>query len=244
MIEIDNKKMWEYMAKFIETAEALKGVLKERNLQYNPETNEIDSKLWTIQDAKDGDVLNSVRVQATIIFKGFADDGKHILAYCALQKGIFISQEMFWDRDFELASEYWKNALYDAMTAKGYEWDADKKNLKKIESQRMVSAEAKESLLPDRELNEFEKELANLVGHYYICKSDPDTNFTDVEFTKEYASELLSIARKQIADEIDMDAMVDDYDTSYMKSSALSEMAHEHYRQGIEETLNKIKKGE
>ena len=41
MIEISNK-MWEYMAKFIETAEALKGALKVRNLQYNSETKEIE----------------------------------------------------------------------------------------------------------------------------------------------------------------------------------------------------------
>ena len=88
---------------------------------------------FTIEDAKDGDVLNSVRFQATIIFKGFADDDKHILAYCGLQKGIFISQEILWNRDFEPASEYWKNALYDAMTARGYEWDADRLELKKIE---------------------------------------------------------------------------------------------------------------
>ena len=88
---------------------------------------------WTIDDAKPGDILNSTRVQATIIYKGKADDGKHILAYCALQKGIFISQEMLWDRDFELASEYWKNALYEAMVRKGYDWDADELELKKKE---------------------------------------------------------------------------------------------------------------
>ena len=91
-----------------------------------------EEKVWTIYDAKDGDVLNSARVQATIIFKGFADDGKHILAHCALQKGFFLPQELLWDRDFEPASEYWKNALYDAMRAKGYEWDADNLELNKI----------------------------------------------------------------------------------------------------------------
>ncbi len=90
------------------------------------------ARLWTIQDAKDGDVLNSTRVQATIIFKGFAEDGKHINAYCALQSGIFIHQEILWDRDFEPASENWKNAIFDAMKEAGYEWDAENRELKKI----------------------------------------------------------------------------------------------------------------
>ena len=112
-------------------------------------------RLWTIADAKDGDVLNSMRVHATIIFKGFAEDGKHILAYCALQKGIFIKQEMLWDRDFEPASEYLKNALYDAMVKAGYEWDAEKKELKKISN-----------ALEECEIENIEH------GKYYYCIKD------------------------------------------------------------------------
>lgn len=105
------------------------------------EQKPVEEKVWSIYNAKNGDVLNSERVQATIIFKGFADDGKHILAYCSLQKGIFISQELPWDRDFEPASEFWKNALYDAMTEKGYEWDAENIELKKIEQKPAWSEE-------------------------------------------------------------------------------------------------------
>lgn len=82
-----------------------------------------------------------------------------------------------------------------------------------------------------QKLMEFEKELATLLGLYYICKSDPDTGFTDVEFSKEYAKELLSIARKQIASEIDVDAMVSD--TIICENLA-------YYRQGIEDTIKKI----
>ena len=41
---------------------------------------------------------------------------------------------MLWDRDFEPASEYWKNALFDAMKEAGYKWDAEKKELKKIDN--------------------------------------------------------------------------------------------------------------
>ena len=136
--------------------------------------------LWTIQDAKDGDVLNSVRVNATIIFKGFADDGKHIRAYCALQNGIFIQQETLWDRDFEPASEYWKNTLYDAMTAKGYEWDAENKGLKKIEQKSaewsIDDAKCGDVLAyPDGTLAVFNYRLdgldAGLYMSYLVCSS-------------------------------------------------------------------------
>ena len=89
--------------------------------------------LWTIQDAKDGDVLNSYRVKATIIFKGWNSDGKHINAYCALQQGILIKQEMLWDRDFEPATKEQRDLLSQKMKEEGYEWDAEKKELRKIE---------------------------------------------------------------------------------------------------------------
>ena len=124
--------------------------------------------LWTIQDAKDGDVLNSMRVQATIIFKGFADDCKHILAYCALQKGIFIKQEMLWDRDFEPASEFLENALYDAVVKEGYEWDAEKKELKKIEQNPAWSKEDEEML------NQVIEDIVKLAGPHVCYHKDVD----------------------------------------------------------------------
>ena len=89
--------------------------------------------LWTIAEAKDGDVLNSVRVKATIIFKGWNPDGKHLDAYCALQKGILIKQEMLWDRDFEPATKEQRDTLEKAIADAGYTFDFEKKELKKIE---------------------------------------------------------------------------------------------------------------
>ena len=89
--------------------------------------------LWTIQDAEDGDILNSYRVKATIIFRGWNSDGKHINAYCALQQGILIKQEMLWDRDFEPATKEQRDLLFQKMKEEGYEWNADNKELRKIE---------------------------------------------------------------------------------------------------------------
>lgn len=94
------------------------------------------ARLWTIEDANDGDVLNSTRVQATIIFKNFNPDCKHINAYCALQSDIFIHQEMLWDRDFEPSPKIWEYKLFAAMKESGYEWDSEKKELRKIEQKQ------------------------------------------------------------------------------------------------------------
>jgi len=101
---------------------------------------------WSIYDAKPGDILNSTRVHATIIFKGFNPDGKHIDAFCALQKGIFISGELPWDRDFEPASDEWKKRLFTAMTEKGYEFVASKLELRPINKSAEWSKEDKDAL--------------------------------------------------------------------------------------------------
>ncbi len=92
-----------------------------------------DFHLWTIQDAKDGDILYSTRVNAIILYKYRSSDGIHINAYCALQKGIFIKQEILWDRDFVPATREQRDLFFQKMKEADYEWDAKKKELKKLE---------------------------------------------------------------------------------------------------------------
>ena len=92
-----------------------------------------DFHLWTIQDAKDGDMLYSIRVNAIILYKYRSSDGIHINAYCALQKGIFIKQGMLWDRDFVPATKEQRDLFFQKMKEAGYEWNSEKKELKKIE---------------------------------------------------------------------------------------------------------------
>ena len=135
----------------------------------------IDSKshLWTIQDTKDGDVLNSVRVKATIIFKNFNFDGKHINAYCALQQGILIKQELPWDRDFKPATKEWRELLFQKMKEAGYEWDAEKKELRKIEN--------KNPLLSDFFKAEYERGKADAQKSSW---SEEDEDYFDAIITK------------------------------------------------------------
>ena len=104
-------------------------------------------RLWTINDAKDGDVLNSVRVKATIIFKNFNPDGKHINAFCALQQGILIKQELPWDRDFEPATKDWRDLLFQKMYELGYEWDGEKKELCPLSKSEATSDSVTQTLV-------------------------------------------------------------------------------------------------
>lgn len=94
-------------------------------------------RLWTIQDAKAGDVLtyndskNNVWV---CIFKKYANE--RVYDYCTLDR------ESFWERDnwnhlasfsYTPATKEQRDLLFQKMKESGYEWDAEKKELKKVE---------------------------------------------------------------------------------------------------------------
>ena len=72
------------------------------------------------------------------------------------------------------------------------------------ESQRMTSAKAKEALLPDGELSEFEKAVQQTISSYQFLPQDIDhcvRREDAFNFYQKAASSLLSIARKQFIEE-------------------------------------------
>ena len=96
------------------------------------------ARLWTIQDAKDGDVLVVNRDNSPFIFKGF--DKFHPecpVAYCGIDdNGIFIvnSGDGWWtDERVEPATKEQYELLFQKMKEAGYTWDSNKLELKKIE---------------------------------------------------------------------------------------------------------------
>jgi len=99
--------------------------------------------LWTIQDAKDGDVLAGH--ESIVIFKEI--DGFNIKCYCTYH---FMNFTAFYldtlqNKDSYLpATQEQQKHLFNKMKEAGYEWDGEKKELKK--PQRIVSAEAKEAM--------------------------------------------------------------------------------------------------
>ena len=111
-------------------------------------TSHVDEQFhsFTIEDAKDGDVLVNQNGEMPFIFKECKDN--HIYCYC----GYTNHKDIFFDRFIDSEGEelYWSNLyheqvypatkeqrdlLFKKMHEAGYEWDAEKKELKKIKEE-------------------------------------------------------------------------------------------------------------
>ena len=93
-------------------------------------------KLWTIEDAKDGDIL---AFNDNIIVK-FKDlyNATTFHSYCHIEDGTFdVSTDKlpdWWEGEgFHPATKEQRNKLEKAMTNAGYKWDEEKKELKNLE---------------------------------------------------------------------------------------------------------------
>ncbi len=125
---------------------------------------EKSGRIFTIQDAKDGDVLYSLDTYQPFIYKA-RNIHEHATAYCGINK---YGKFFVWNTNdciitldkYIPATKEQRDTLLKAMADAGYTFDFGKKELKKIEkkSQRMVSAEAKEALY-DKPTDEEMKEL-------------------------------------------------------------------------------------
>lgn len=101
-----------------------------------------DYRLWTIQDAKDGDVLSTSK--KIFIYNGnYNTYSNTIGAYCSVKhngRGLFIPEEDEEFRDCIImrisdvtpATKEQCDLLFQKMKEEGYEWDAEKKELKKL----------------------------------------------------------------------------------------------------------------
>ena len=114
-------------------------------------TDEQNYRLWTIQDAKDGDVLctSSTAINEVSIFKGLTIEG-FIECYCS-----YDSEDEYCERKYHFigkptpATEEQRDLLFQKMKENGYEWDAEKKELKKIEQKPTACGEEDESTIND-----------------------------------------------------------------------------------------------
>ena len=99
--------------------------------------------LWTIEDAKDGDVLVSLSRMHPFIFNGHYDeDTDYVYAYCGISD--IIKDDSFYfdkypDEEFKVwdsvenvrpATRDQCNLLFSKMRDSGYEWDSENKELK------------------------------------------------------------------------------------------------------------------
>ena len=91
--------------------------------------------LWTIDDAKDGDVL-AFNNDTIVIFKDLYNSST-FHSYCHIEDGIFdISKDElpdWWEgKGFQPATKEQRDLLFQRMKEAGYEWDTEKKEPKKI----------------------------------------------------------------------------------------------------------------
>ena len=105
------------------------------NYNYFPISKQDEMHLWTIQDAKDGDVL----VNGSNIFIFHFINNRRLMGYCHvnMDDGNFYNDigknECFCTIDAPVtpATKEQRDALMKAMNDAGYEWNAEKKELKK-----------------------------------------------------------------------------------------------------------------
>ena len=116
------------------------------NLQHR-DTDIIEKEYhpWTIQNAKDGDVLSNGKM--IVIFKHFEEPSyrQQIVAYIGLDtSGDIQITDDIWVLGIgkaKPATKEQRDQLEKAMVNAGYKWDADKKELKKIEQKPAWSEE-------------------------------------------------------------------------------------------------------
>ena len=103
---------------------------------------ENDTRLWTIQDAKDGDVLAAY--ECYVIFKEI--DDLNIKCYCTyhcMNNPMFFVNTLQNKTAFHPATKEQRDLLFQKMKEAGYEWDAEKKELKEIKQDPTDNVEPK-----------------------------------------------------------------------------------------------------
>lgn len=150
-----------------------------------------DYRLWTIQDAKDGDMLVCDINQRPFIFKGLLDPyhPNCPVAYCGIdiEGNCYVSKHNNWWTDCNVrpATKEQRDALKKAMADAGYTFDFEKKELCKIEQKPAEN----------EELTEFDKAVGVSIGTW-----NPKTP-EQIQSVKAVSKKLLKLAKKQINDE-------------------------------------------
>lgn len=154
---ITNKKHIWYVDETPETTSYLYRLINQYGKVEVADFEVVDKKarLWTIQDAKDGDVLQLGKV--TAIFKKYIGN-ELCRCYCSVYDGEFeIPSQDGDDNSYGCynttpATKEQCDTLFAKMRESGYKWDAEKKELKEIEDKPLVIDEGKAEM--DRNFTE------------------------------------------------------------------------------------------
>jgi len=127
--------------------------------------------LWTIQDAKDGDVLQLGDV--TVIFKEFIGN-EDCKCYCSVCNGVFkvpTKDESYGTTNSIPATKEQRDLLFQKMKEAGYEWDDEKKELKIIDWSKHIKYEPNSPSITKEKPTEWSEEdainIKSAIKNYY-----------------------------------------------------------------------------
>ena len=163
-----------------------------------PFSCEHNAHLWTIQDAKDGDVL-ATNNDDICIFDGTVEEGKYPFAYCGVTEHGFEFYDgklPFTHANVQPATKEQRDLLFQKMEEAGYEWDGEKRELRKIEHEQNPADKSEVKFKGGDWIVNSKGETAHIIEvvsdfygtlRYYIewangNKSDPTLCFVDNDF--------------------------------------------------------------
>lgn len=148
---------------------------------------------WTIEDAKNGDMLAITNTEGTQIgiFKEY--DGYAFSSYCFVDtEGVFkLGLCCHDERAAHPATKEQRDLLFQKMKEASYVWDAEKKELRKVNKKELKKL-AKKTSNEKHNLTEFENKLLDTCYGWLYCEASGCE-----EYIKESANSLIEIAVKK-----------------------------------------------
>jgi hypothetical protein len=143
------------------------GLRRNGKIEFAPSTY---CRHWTIQDAKDGDVL--VFDDIIMIFKNIKTvcTANTYILYC---NGIVVGDWCDFGRNAQPATKEQRDFLFQKMKEAGYEWDAERKELKKFDFSKPIKYNSNPpSIVKESDWSEEDEKILN----------------TNISFLSEYAA--------------------------------------------------------
>lgn len=192
---------------------------------------------FTIQDAKDGDVLDA---NGAVFLYG-EHDKNYVYHYCGINLAnefvVACDEHKIWYIISKVhpATKEQKDTLFSKITEAGYEWDAENKVLKKTHKPDLDNTNGTDTIKFEKKgLTEFEKQLEEFVT------ADFNYTLSIVQariIAKARADILMKIARKQIASEIEPAEIMKKHHEEFKDMITPCGL----YMKGVKDTIEAIK---
>lgn len=142
-------------------------------------------RIWTIQDAKDGDVLDFDC--GVGIFKNLSADEYNAHCYCYYDTNsqLEINDCSLYDTyNAEPATKEQRDTLFAKIKEAGYEWNAEKKELKKIERKPASKFKIGDTIHKIGENTVFPMTIEKIEDGDYVCNDSH--SFVNIKFQDDY----------------------------------------------------------